>query len=346
MYNVEAAYGWASIPGELLKLLVHEEPLSWQIQLSSVCKQWQETIADDAFGKGDLAALGLQAPQPNSWIRCYRDFVEDPQIIALDVSGSMEIVRKGDALRVLEQLTQKLAIPILARGIECVVFASSCYTEKLYTPEAVYNTFKKSFKKTPWGNWSFLGGTSLNALFNTLIALEGAHRAIKSDVRCHVTIISDFEDTSFDIKTLTKTKSQMSIQCINVGSWQDKCVMAFAIKLQHWQKKLEEQEQLAQTRLSQERLEYKCTQLLQAALKERLVKTQAQQPIILKGSQSAKKRNRHQLLARERTARKRKFTPLTASEESSKLQMALLENWTEWQPQAKRGKITGFRAQL
>lgn len=327
-------YGWAEIPGELLKYIVYKWPLFEQVKLAVVCKAWNETINHNDFGVYDLKKYNIKPQKSNSWLEIYREeFLSVPRIIALDVSPSMKRSRMKKALKEISKIAKEYISGISFYGIDCLVFADSCYSEKLFDISEVEYYFKKGYRKGLYESGEDIGsGTSINNLFKCLVDFEN-----KYSKPCQVVILSDFEDMTVSIKYLIESNSQLAIQCINVG----KLGCIYAQKLSDDFEDYANAEALHQRELLSRKREVE--KKFKASLKYRAKKLNIKkgQPIMLSGSKSAKRFRRHIGPVSPRVLRvKRKLEPdLTTCEQELSFNINVTRQ-SAWQPLMKKRRIT------
>ena len=164
-----------------------------------------------------LATVGVE-PSSENWISQCKRFVETPQVLAMDISGSMQ-TRDGRivspspskrALNFIATIINKLAACFEYRGVDCIVFSNKIRKAKCHSREEALGFFNFYALKG--------GGTDFDALFDDLIKNYCYENPI-SNLVPRVTIISDF-DTQMNFLALTKGV-RMSFQCLNVGHTTD-----------------------------------------------------------------------------------------------------------------------------
>jgi len=217
------------MPTEMFETIFYKMSFGDQSHAACVCKAWHALLTNDQFGEPYLREINLQTSKKVSWMRRYRDYIDTPQILVLDVSSSM-IWRIPDVINEkMKPLIAKLEAPLRYRGIDCVVFAAETHMKILYNPDEVIDFFIQK------GHGHSVGhGTNFKKLFAHLVDLQEYYREERPSLTCQVTILSDFED-EMKFSHLLPKQFQMHIQCINVGDGQDdRCLRNFTDDSERW----------------------------------------------------------------------------------------------------------------
>jgi hypothetical protein len=208
--------GWNGLPHDLIREITDKFHIKDICKMSVVCKAWQEAVVKSNYGTHMLAKLGL-TPGCGNWMNNYfHSFVNAPHVIALDISGSMSysyadgLRRKDMALKLIADICNKLADPILHRGVDCILFNNLIDQDKFFSIDDVMDFFENKGQLT-------FGGTDIYKLFNHLARLQCRYQNEFPGSSCQVTIISDF-DAPMAISPIARDGLSMSVQCLNLGS--------------------------------------------------------------------------------------------------------------------------------
>ncbi|MBA3604097.1 MAG: F-box protein [Parachlamydiaceae bacterium] len=216
-------YGLSDIPSDLLIGIFNDLKFKELCKMSCVCKSWLRMIADNATGAKLIKGACLKVESNESWLYEYIKFLKTPQIIALDVSASMSSYSYKNtslqcstvAFHVIYEIISKLSHSIKYGGIECIAFEGGISRKICTRKSSVIKFFKEGYTKKKYriqrNHLWYL--TDINLVFSTLHEIQKEYLG----VTCQATIISDFDDSKMEIKTLMDKRPNIHIQCINVG---------------------------------------------------------------------------------------------------------------------------------
>ncbi len=216
-------FGLSDIPSDLLMDVFKDLKFKVLCKMTCVCKSWLKMIEDNATGAKLIKAACLQVESNESWMHEYVKFLKTPQIIALDVSASMSSYSYKNtslqcstvAFHIIYELISKLSNSIKYGGIECIAFEGGISRKICTRKSSVIKFFKEGYTKKKYriqrNNLRYL--TDINLVFSTLHEIQKEY----SGVACQATLISDFDDSRMEIKTLMEKRPNIHIQCINLG---------------------------------------------------------------------------------------------------------------------------------
>lgn len=222
---IPQTWGWSEIPPDMFQVDICDQ-LKFRevVKLTEVCKNWRIMIMDNKTGAKRLENVFIGVIGKDRWISLYREYIETPHVIALDVSPSMrynvvppKLKCEEIALNIIRNLVNKLEPFIMFRGIDCIVFTDTPVKTKCYTPAGVIDFFTHGYKHPRFFKHIKGGGTDINNLFYDLKHIQKKYEKIKPDIIGVYTIISDFGDTMMTVDPLIISNPKMHIQLVNVG---------------------------------------------------------------------------------------------------------------------------------
>lgn len=225
VHNGLIPYGWHDAPQELLATIFGLQSFAATTACIQVCKNWQELINKIASVYITKSNLVLQKDICSFPV--YRYLETCKHIIAFDDSSSMDQTdtlnsptRKTIGLRYVGRMLNQLSGPLAYGGVICIVFGAKAIARACYDVEAGINFFEGGYNDLNEGEMGprpqFQRSTDIKYLFGVLMGIHKELRENKPELRCQVTIISDFDD-NITIDALKQSEVNMAIQCINVG---------------------------------------------------------------------------------------------------------------------------------
>ncbi len=219
--------GWASFNADLFREYISDELKFRELcKISRVCKSWLKIITHNNTGFNHCKFNGGQIIKENSWMSKYRKFFSVPQIIALDVSGSMtrfnknaKMKREDIAIDMIKKLVGRIEEIFDYRGIICIAFDNLISMKKCHNPGEIINFFIKDYKYKKYlkSKKGRRGSTDINRLFSKLHDIHKETQIKNPGLVCQATIISDFIDMGMKLEFLTQRQVKLHIQCLDVG---------------------------------------------------------------------------------------------------------------------------------
>ncbi len=224
--------GWGNLHSDILGTMAIEGNYKFRdlCNLACICKAWSLIVSNNNFGAERVKVANLQVKviSPNSWMKIYRNYLNVPQIFVLDVSGSMSYLweepalkRETVALEIIANLVSKLDEHICYGGLECIAFDERISIKKCTNSTDVLNFFSKDYKneENMEEGAGHFGGTNITEVFKKLHKTQKEHLKTNWNADfCQATIISDFDDDVMKIDLFTEKKSDIHIQCFNLGN--------------------------------------------------------------------------------------------------------------------------------
>jgi hypothetical protein len=229
------ADGWAGFNSDLLRAYFFA-PLTFKelCAITTVCKSWFKNIADNSTGQNHCKLIGIEITEEYSWMSEYRKYLSIPQIISLDVTGSMDHQLLNDklktrsevAIEIIKTICGKIEEKIIYRGISCLAFDKRVSMKKCYNYTDVINFFIDDYddeKYVDSDSHQYIGigrskYTSFHKLFKMLNKIQNEIEIEEPSLISQITLISDFDaKTRFELLNETN----LSMQCINVGDARD-----------------------------------------------------------------------------------------------------------------------------